>query len=180
MEINQNTTKINTIKNVTLPELLQKINNLSEAGNGNGETAKCVMGYVQVGSGVKSSGTTICNVSNLGFQPSHVMMWYGSDAEYTSNTSYFLLMSIQEGFATTTTYAKKGSSTYTYIYGGDDDYRSYAKINLNSDGFSLISEYDYLYTGGLYNYMALCLDSPEVVGLYYDIKDPSSGGGGMN
>lgn len=36
MTINQNTTKINTIKNTTLPELLQKINSLPNAGSGGG------------------------------------------------------------------------------------------------------------------------------------------------
>ena len=36
MTINDNTTKINTIKNTTLPELLQKINSLPDAGSGGG------------------------------------------------------------------------------------------------------------------------------------------------
>lgn len=36
MTINQNTTKINTIKNTILPELLQKINSLPDAGSGGG------------------------------------------------------------------------------------------------------------------------------------------------
>lgn len=34
MTINQNTTKINTIKNTTLPSLLEKINALPDAGSG--------------------------------------------------------------------------------------------------------------------------------------------------
>lgn len=42
MTINQNTTKINTIKNITLPELLQKINSLPDAGAGGGSAVETV------------------------------------------------------------------------------------------------------------------------------------------
>ncbi|MBR5216198.1 MAG: hypothetical protein IKV80_08270 [Bacteroidales bacterium] len=153
MTLQNNTTKINTIKNTTLPELLQKINALPDAGSGGGSGGgyKVATGKISLSEGVKSSGSTIATINGLGFKPSYIMVSLSVSTSAITSTSYYVLSAIYYlPESAQAAVAKRNSANIRFYAAG-----SYAIIVPNDDGFTIISDNSNLYTGSGYQYIAV-------------------------
>ena len=88
------------------------------------------------------SGKTICTVTGLPFKPTHVIIMFTGDSNFTeSATSYYVPVFIENGLQSNSVYARKYNSTYMYLY----PKLSYTTLTLTNDGFTWVSKNSNVY-----------------------------------
>lgn len=116
-------------------------------------------GVISVGTGTKAKGTTFASVDGLGFKPTHVI-FYPMVGFELSNVTHFGLTFAQAGVRSFETLARRYQTTQATVSAFTS---AYAEIEITDDGFNVKSKDNGLYTGSVYEYIAI-YDSSYVAG----------------
>lgn len=119
------------------------------------------------------SGQNICSVTGLPFKPTHVIIIFDGSSNYsTSSTSYYTPVFIENGLRSNSVYARKYSTSYTYLY----PTLSYSTLTLTNDGFVWTSNNSNLYVPFSLGYSYIAFGGDMTFAGTYDATEVYSSG----